>query len=283
MAHDFQDILIERLDIKLPGVSVRRLALHQHMNQVEKVKAHSHPYQQLLLYLRGRGVQRVEAKRIPVRRGTLISVCPRQDHEFIKEREVRPVCLAIDLKSADFAKLYTSIELGSDATRQIEQALYRLGRLHLLAYDTPLAVAAEVLTILATMQLCGRGSSRSEDARIHPMTDRIRCLITEGNLAELSPAGVAKLRGKSIDHLNRQLKRESGETIGQLLASARLERACELLKDGALSIGEVAATVGYLDQNYFARWFRQQTGQTPSDWRCDMVRSAKLVETCFGD
>ncbi len=33
MAKLYQDILLEELDIRLPGVNVRRLALHQHMNQ----------------------------------------------------------------------------------------------------------------------------------------------------------------------------------------------------------------------------------------------------------
>ncbi len=267
MARDFQDILIERLDIQVPGVTVRRLALHQHMDQVEKVRPHSHSFQQLLLYLRGRGVQRVEEERIPIRRGSLISLSAGQEHEFLKERDVSPVCLAIDLKSVEFASLSTSAQLSGDATNQIEQALYRLGRLHARDLDTPLAVAAEVLGILSLMQSHGRDPKQVAVAQIHPVSGQIRKLISSGDLAELTPAGLATLQGKSIDHINRQLKRESGVTIGQLLASARLEKACDLLRDPKAVIGDVAEAVGYLDQNYFARWFRQQTGQSPSQWQ----------------
>ena len=267
MARDFQDILIEKLDIQLPGIAVRRLALHQHMDRVEKVRHHSHPFQQLLLYLRGRGVQRVEDERIAIRRGSLISLRAEQEHEFLKERDVSPVCLAIDLKSADFAILSTSVQLSGDATNQIEQALYRLGRLHARSMDTPLAVAAEVLGILSLIQSHGRDPKQVAAAAIHPISDQVRKLITSGNLAELTPAGLAAQQGKSIDHINRQLKRESGVTIGQLLASARLEKACDMLRDPKAVVGDVAEAVGYLDQNYFARWFRQQTGQSPSQWR----------------
>ena len=36
------------------------------------------------------------------------------------------------------------------------------------------------------------------------------------------------------------------------------------------SIGDIATLVGMDDQNYFTRWFRKQTGQTPSRWRAAM-------------
>jgi AraC family L-rhamnose operon transcriptional activator RhaR len=267
MANWYQDILLEELDIRLPGINVRRLALHRHMDQVEKVKSHAHSYQQVLLYLRGRGVQRVAEKRIPVRRGTVISVRAREEHEFIKGRDVSPVCLVIDFKQADFAKLYKTLQLSGDATNRIEQALYRLGRLHVRALDTPLAVGAEILGIIAIIQIEGGSPGEMAAAKMHPVTEEVSGMIGRCNLAELTPAGIAKELGRTMDHINRQLKRESGVTIGQLLSSARLEKASDLLAEPDAVIGEVAAVVGYLDQNYFSRWFRQQTGQTPTEWR----------------
>ena len=72
------------------------------------------------------------------------------------------------------------------------------------------------------------------------------------------------------DHLNRVLKRESGMTAGQMLAGARLGEAKELLKR-EMMVGDVAERVGMLDQNYFARWFKGQTGVTPTAWRRSIV------------
>ncbi|MEM9280202.1 MAG: helix-turn-helix transcriptional regulator [Verrucomicrobiota bacterium] len=267
MAHKFQELLLEQLNIRLPGVHVRRLALNLHMDEVELVKSHSHPFQQLLLYLRGRGLQRVEDQRIPVRRGSLISVRSGEMHEFYKEQKISPICLAIDLKTADFAQLYTSAQLNGESIHQVDQALYRLGKLHQHSLDTPLAVGAEILGILALFQRHARERHQAGSAGMHPVTDRIRDRIRSGDLAEMTPSLIAKQQGKTIDHLNRQLRSESGVTIGQLLAAVRLEKSCELLRDPKVSIGEAAAGVGYLDQNYFARWFRKQTGQTPSEWR----------------
>jgi AraC family L-rhamnose operon transcriptional activator RhaR len=71
--------------------------------------------------------------------------------------------------------------------------------------------------------------------------------------------------GYQRDHLNRLVKRETGLTLGQLRMQRRLARAKELLAQG-IRVADVAEAVGVLDQNYFARWFRRQTGQPPSRW-----------------
>jgi AraC family L-rhamnose operon transcriptional activator RhaR len=72
--------------------------------------------------------------------------------------------------------------------------------------------------------------------------------------------------GYHRDHLNRLLKKETGLTLGQLRGQQRLEKAKKLLFNG-VKVGDAAAMVGLPDQSYFARWFRRQTGQRPSQWR----------------
>jgi len=39
----------------------------------------------------------------------------------------------------------------------------------------------------------------------------------------------------------------------------------DILKGVRISL--VADRAGFLDQNYFSRWFRKQTGLAPSKWR----------------
>ncbi|OYU98724.1 MAG: hypothetical protein CFE26_27090 [Verrucomicrobiales bacterium VVV1] len=46
----------------------------------------------------------------------------------------------------------------------------------------------------------------------------------------------------------------------------RLESAQAALRS-APSVAEAATRCGFEDPNYFARWFRRQTGKTPSRWR----------------
>jgi len=74
------------------------------------------------------------------------------------------------------------------------------------------------------------------------------------------------MAGYQHDYLNRLLKEHEGLTLGQLRAHKLLARVQRLLRQAG-SIAEVAEAVGFDDPNYFARWFRKQTGLSPSRWR----------------
>ena len=94
------------------------------------------------------------------------------------------------------------------------------------------------------------------------LLERVSALLrTPAPLAE-----VAKESGYQPDYLNRKLKRETGIGLRALRDRLRLEAAQKSLRDDR-SIADAATSAGFDDPNYFARWFRKQTGRTPSDWR----------------
>lgn len=46
----------------------------------------------------------------------------------------------------------------------------------------------------------------------------------------------------------------------------RFEKACELLREGQLSIDEISLRVGYLHSSSFRRKFKQETGLSPTEY-----------------
>jgi len=76
---------------------------------------------------------------------------------------------------------------------------------------------------------------------------------------------IIRQSGYQRDHLNRLVKKETGLSLGQVRMQRRLVKAKELLSDG-IRVANVANEVGFTDQSYFSRWFRQQTGRVPSRW-----------------
>lgn len=269
MSKEFQPILLENLQIRWPGFRLRRVALNQHMPRVERLGEHVHRFAQILLYLRGSGTQHLGGRDLPVERGTVLVVPPGRAHRFEKARSVRPICLALDFETVEPVTWRESSRLCPRDLAKVEQwlvdlhATHRKGRRAEDEYS--IQSAALILRILACVQSVveGGGVTRAEG----PATAAVRKTIVRGGLVGLLPGGIASRLGRTLDHLNRQVGAECGMTVGDLLNRARLERCQELLKTTARGIGEIGSEIGMDDQNYFARWFRQQTGQSPTRWR----------------
>lgn len=77
----------------------------------------------------------------------------------------------------------------------------------------------------------------------------------------------AQAAGISKNHLSRQVKQFTGRSVGDWIDSVRIVKAKRLLAGTSVPIIDVAAAVGIDDQSYFARFFKTETGQTPTEFR----------------
>ncbi len=75
--------------------------------------------------------------------------------------------------------------------------------------------------------------------------------------------------GMSRSQLHRKLKAMTGRSSSLFLRSMRLQRAMDLLRQGAGTAAEVAYTVGFSSPAYFTKCFREQFGITPGEVRND--------------
>jgi len=82
-------------------------------------------------------------------------------------------------------------------------------------------------------------------------------------------AAVAHL---SAYHFARQFKMTTGLPPHQYVIMRRVERAKWLLREGDLSLAEVAASAGFTDQSKFSHTFKRVVGVTPKRFR----RSARI-------
>lgn len=72
--------------------------------------------------------------------------------------------------------------------------------------------------------------------------------------------------GMSRAHLHRKLTALTGQSASEFIRVFRLKRAASLLEQQAGNISEVAYGVGFNSLTYFAKCFREQYGQTPSEY-----------------
>ena len=76
--------------------------------------------------------------------------------------------------------------------------------------------------------------------------------------------------GISGNYLSRLVKNATGRSVGAWVDIARIQRAKRLLSETRLSVIDVASAVGLEDQSYFSRFFKKETGVTPSAFRKKM-------------
>ena len=71
----------------------------------------------------------------------------------------------------------------------------------------------------------------------------------------------------SPSHFLRSFREVFGVTPSELLTATRLQHAREMIRDGKLSICEIAASVGYESRHSFSRSFKRATGVTATHFR----------------
>lgn len=71
----------------------------------------------------------------------------------------------------------------------------------------------------------------------------------------------------SYNYLSSYFSQNTKEGFSEYLNKIRIGHACELLKQGNLTIAEIGGNVGYSDQSYFCRVFKKVTDETPSGYR----------------
>jgi AraC-like DNA-binding protein len=107
------------------------------------------------------------------------------------------------------------------------------------------------------------------DRRLHPGGRLLPAIdyLQENFRNPVEISTLARLCRLSMSQFHRSFKQMFRQTPHRFMMRLRLQAACRLLQDSALSIAEVADDCGFPDQNYFSRQFRQIVGMTPSAYR----------------
>lgn len=92
--------------------------------------------------------------------------------------------------------------------------------------------------------------------------------VVNANLidSEFSIDKMCELMGISRAHLYNKLVGITGKTPAEFIKIMRLKRAAQLLEQSQLTVAEISYEVGYNGPRYFTKHFKDQYGQTPSQY-----------------
>lgn len=296
----WEHILGVHIDYRL-GHSVLhllRVQWNQHVAAADGTKPHNHAYHQLLYYQRGAGQLLTSQECYRVVHGSIFFVPAGCEHHFRGEGDQAALCLALDFTVDEAA--YAEIDIsGLPMDNEVAVLLsllhaenarpFQLQRMDQTEVDECIeAIVAEndkrevgyasmiQAHLLRLIALCLRATQRAQGFgkhfrhtswRHHLISERAQAVIREHatrNHPELTLGETARACSTSVNHLNRILKRHTGQTFHQILLRQRLEHAAKLLRAGEANCTEAAFAAGFNDSNYFARAFRKTFGYAPS-------------------
>ena len=84
---------------------------------------------------------------------------------------------------------------------------------------------------------------------------------------------MASLCNVSPSYFSALFKKETGVTLTDFVNNRRIRLAKHLLKTTNLHIQTIAQHCGILDFHYFCRMFKKSVGQTPTQYREDLIFS----------
>jgi len=260
-----QPIVLRRLHLRCGDWTVRSLRVNRHLQPFDRYAPHRHAHGQLLLYLRGCGEQRVGHKKLPVGPGAVFFIPPARVHEFREQAPRRAICLVADLGGKGPRALgFRHGWLSAEALASIRQHVASLSSESGKGLDLS-AGGAALLVMDICRRACLKEPQSSGGAAIMKRLQRAWRPDRAGEAQWLRPAELAKRVGLQKDYLNRLVRRATGLTLGQWRDRELLRAAEASLRQGH-RVAAVASDLGFSDANYFARWFRKQTGLSPSHW-----------------
>jgi AraC-like DNA-binding protein len=124
--------------------------------------------------------------------------------------------------------------------------------------------SSHVLTLIAEILAYERKTvqySHSEQ-----LVEKAKFIMEENIYGEINLNGISGTLSVSTSHLNDVFKSYTSMTPYQYFISIKIHKAKDLLEHGDLAIKEVAFRLGFSDQYYFSRLFKNKTGISPSQW-----------------
>ncbi|WP_248927154.1 AraC family transcriptional regulator [Paenibacillus hamazuiensis] len=138
-----------------------------------------------------------------------------------------------------------------------------------LEYGKDLRLGALLLQFLSALVELAPASKtnsagrRTRDEYVHRCLDFLHSHYGEN----ITVRQLASMIGLDRKYLSAIFKEATGRSPQQYLLFYRMERACEQLKKGTLTVAEIARSVGYQDALLFSKMFKKMSGFSPREYR----------------
>ena len=227
-----------------------------------------HENLEILLFISGSGTVICGNVSTPVTAGDICVIDSDVLHRVESEDTVQYYCLILDngfcrqnglhLESARFERCIRSEALAREYNKVAEA---------FLAEDDcrEAGLRGAVLSFAVYLLRNHRLDGENVPLKISPGIRKAIGYIRAHFARALDVETLASVAGLSKYHFIREFKRVTGQTVITYINTVRIEQATRLLREGELSVADVAAACGFSGHSYFSKVFYRLKGVIPSE------------------
>ena len=241
----------------------------------------------LFLFLRGVAIFHCSGVLMPVNQETMVIFKPGEAGTLVNAGAHGTLeCICVQLSAAtlqelsdeetDLARAFDAVPFRQIAVRpdnEIYMLLKNLARkLCVLPREKNSFGASlfehgvlQMFVVLVLRACIGAESHKSPINRRHLMLDEVFLYIQTHLDEEITLKQLEKHFFVSYEHISREFKRHTGQTVAEYIRKAKLDRCCRLIEQG-YPIVEVYQKAGFGGYNNFFRAFKRQYGMTPKQY-----------------
>ena len=260
----------------IPFATASRCHQGGSLSQNIETLSHMHREIELLLVLKGEAVYYIDTVRHPLREGDLVLVAPYLLHRatILAKADFHHICLCFDVSLLQDATLRQLLEGGCCLLPPIIHRADAYAPYVRAAYDAnagqrpgwELTVIGNLSLLFGLLKERGQitpGSSTGQRSICYRIVDYIALHYQE----DLTSTALAAMLHMNGSYFCRLFRRHFGYTFLEYLCTYRIERSKHLLRSTDLSVSEIASRVGFNSLSYYGKRFRDETGETPKEYR----------------
>lgn len=253
---------------------------------------HSHNFYLSVLFTRGSGQHEIDFTAYNVKPGALFFLNPGQTHHWELSEDAEGYILfhtrdfyeswftATDLRQFPFFYSMSSNPVLYLTENDNKSTISRFREiLSEFSADRPMQKQAIIsllsLLYLNATRLYGIGTNNEADNKnsYYQKFRQFEDLVERAFRTEKLPAYYAQNLAITLRHLNRITQTVAGKTAGSVIAGRIVLEAQKELVQHQGNFKNVADTLGYGDYAYFSRFFKSNTGLTPSEFTKKYIKA----------
>lgn len=198
-----------------------------------------------------------------------------------KIRESGHICALLfisDFDNFSYAKQAIALRALDYILKPFDEKKLILSVKEAMQYTTHLGNIAWERVLPYHTGLSEKSEEEAEGARISLVREDISSFIETHYMEELSMKNAAHALNYSDAYFCKLFKQCFHVNFSTYLNEYRIAKAKSMMENPRINIKDISLACGYTDSNYFSRVFKRITGQTPTEYRLEIMENALRIE-----